>query len=188
MAAKALLFGILLIVLGVATFVATIGPDDVDATAKAIDHGGSLTSAIDKDAKAIGEHADNAADRAGETIRTGEVQPVPPKYKKTALIPAFFGLALALCGSLAFKDSRKKHAMHAAAMIGLLGCLGALAMVAKELVRLVSEGGSLKRPIAFGSQCVMAALCGVFLFLCIKSFIAAKKARLAAADGQNKSL
>jgi hypothetical protein len=183
MAVKAIIFGVLLIVLGIGSFVATIGPGDVDATAKAIDRGGNLTKAIEKDAKAIGEHLDNAAERAAESIRTGEAQPVPPKYKVTALIPAFFGLALVVCGALAMKESRKKHAMHAAAMVGLLGFIGAFVMVVKELVRVMSDGGPLKRPTAFWSQCAMAALCVVFVVLCVQSFIAAKKARVAAQAG-----
>ena len=121
MAVKAIVAGLLLIVLGVGALLATKGPDSVDATSKVLKDGGNLGDAISKDSKAIGDHLDAAADRAAETLRTGEVQRVEPKYKKTALIPAAFGLALLLCGALALKESRKKHAMHAAAMVGLLG-------------------------------------------------------------------
>src|SRR5947209_20632878 len=46
------------------------------------------------------------------------------KVSPTALIPAFFGAVLAICGLLAFKDNLRKHAMHAAAVVGLLGALG----------------------------------------------------------------
>jgi len=181
MAAKAIIFGVLLIVLGIGSFVATKGPDDVNATARAIDKGGSLGEAVEKDAKAAGEHLEQGLDRVAETLRTGEVQPVPPKFKFTALLPAFFGAVLAVAGALALKESRRKHAMHAAAAVGLLGFLGSFGMVMKELVRVISDGGPLKRPVAFGSQLAMAVLCAVFVFLCVRSFIAARKARQNAA-------
>lgn len=178
MASKSIIFGILLIILGLATFVATKGPDDVNATANTLRDGGKLSDAISKDAKAIGDHLEAGIDRAGETLRTGEIQPAPKKYKFTALIPAGIGLLLVVCGALAMNESRKKHAMHAAAMLGLIGCAGALFMVSKETLRLINDGGSLQRPIAFWSQVAMALLSGVFLFLCVRSFVQARKARL----------
>ncbi len=49
----------------------------------------------------------------------------PDKQSVTALIPAFFGAALIVCGLLAFAKKWRKHAMHAAAGIGLLGFLAA---------------------------------------------------------------
>src|SRR5262249_47139153 len=42
-----------------------------------------------------------------------------PPY--TALIPAGFGLVLAILGVLARKDNLRKHVMHLAAMVGLIG-------------------------------------------------------------------
>ena len=48
------------------------------------------------------------------------------KLPITALIPAFFGAPLLVCGLIAMRENLLKHAMHAAAMIGLLGSLGGL--------------------------------------------------------------
>ena len=42
----------------------------------------------------------------------------------TALIPAFFGLPLGLLGIVARKDHLRKHAMHAAVLLGLVGFVG----------------------------------------------------------------
>src|SRR4051794_7576716 len=50
----------------------------------------------------------------------------------TALIPAFVGAPLALCGLLALKESLLKHAMHAAAMIGLIGFLGGVGRIVSK--------------------------------------------------------
>jgi hypothetical protein len=90
----------------------------------------------------------------------------------TALIPAFFGLGLAVCGGLALKDHLRKHAMHLAAMIGLIGCVGGLVMVILTLTK-----GEIERPVAFGMQIGMAVVCAVFVGLCVKSFIDARVRR-----------
>lgn len=90
----------------------------------------------------------------------------------TALIPAFFGGPILLLGALALKDSLRKHAMHLAVMIGLLGCLGAIANV----VRVLMKGDEIK-PVAFGMTIAMGVVCGIFVVLCVRSFIQARKAR-----------
>jgi hypothetical protein len=77
----------------------------------------------------------------------------------TALIPAFFGVPLALLGLLALKDSLRKHAMHLAAMVGLLGFLGAAGSLINKL------------------QALMAIVCAVFVGLCVRSFIQARRSR-----------
>ena len=91
---------------------------------------------------------------------------------KTALIPAYFGAGLIVCGLIAKNEKLRMHAMHVAALIGLVGCLGGLVMVVLVFVR-----GNEFNPKSNGGQLAMAALCGAFLFLCVKSFIAARKAR-----------
>jgi hypothetical protein len=96
----------------------------------------------------------------------------------TALIPSIFGLLLVIAGALARKESRRKHAMHAAAMVGLLGFLGS----ASGLLQLPAllGGEDLARPAAVWSKSAMAVLSAVFVGLCVKSFIEARKARKAA--------
>jgi hypothetical protein len=92
----------------------------------------------------------------------------------TALIPAFFGLPILLLGSLALKDSMRKHAMHLAVMIGLIGFVGGIV----NGVRVVLKG-PIEKPIAFGITCAMIVVCGLFVALCVRSFIQARKARTA---------
>ena len=109
---------------------------------------------------------------------TSDVQPPP----MTALIPAFFGAALIVCGALAFKDSLRKHVMHLAAMIGLLGAVGGF----MPLIRQYSKTGAFDptKPSAIAGE-LMIAICVVFVGLCVNSFIQARKSRQAStAAGQ----
>ena len=86
------------------------------------------------------------------------------------------GAPLIVLGLLALKESLLKHAMHAAAMIGLLGLLGAVG----DLVRRLIKGIAIEGPAGF-SVVAMLALCGVFVALCVNSFIQARRRRRAAA-------
>lgn len=97
------------------------------------------------------------------------------KQSGTAFIPTGFGLLLLVCGVLALNEARLKHAMHGAAMVGLLGFLGAGGMAIKKLV--TGDTATLALPM----QAMMAVVCGVFVGLCVKSFIDVRKAREAAA-------
>jgi uncharacterized membrane protein len=99
----------------------------------------------------------------------------PPEHLSgTALIPAYVGAALVVCGLLALKDSLLKHAMHGAAMIGVLGLAAALG-------RLLAKGYD--KGIGGVSLVLMAVLCGVFVALCVNSFIQTRRRRRAAATG-----
>ena len=91
----------------------------------------------------------------------------------TALIPAFVGLPLALLGVVALNDGLRKHAMHAAALIGLLGFIGAARGFAKLPAFLT--GGEVERPVAAYVQIAMSLVCLVFLVLCVRSFIKARR-------------
>jgi hypothetical protein len=95
----------------------------------------------------------------------------------TALIPAFFGGAYCICGLAAMKPSLLKHAMHGAAMLGVLGFFGTVPGVIKLLKW--AGGTAPERPAAVVSQSFMCALSVVFVALCVRSFIAARKARQA---------
>lgn len=103
---------------------------------------------------------------------TSEVQPPP----MTALIPAFFGAALILCGGLAFQVKFRKHVMHAAALVGLVGALGGF----MPIIRQISKTGDFdptKKSAVSGE--LMILVCVVFVGMCVNSFIQAKKARKA---------
>ncbi len=89
----------------------------------------------------------------------------------TALIPALFGLVLIGLGLVARKDHLRKHAMHAAAAVALLGFAGA----AIPFLRGIMAG---RTDVAVLSQGAMAALTGVFVALCVKSFIDARRSRV----------
>jgi hypothetical protein len=93
----------------------------------------------------------------------------------TALIPAAFGVVLALLGVLARNEGMRTHAMHGAAMVGLLGFLGS----ARGLLRLpaLMSGGEVARPAAVVAQSVMALLMLLFVGLCVRSFINARVRR-----------
>jgi hypothetical protein len=92
------------------------------------------------------------------------------RVSTTALIPAYFGAALGLLGRLARREHLRKHAMHGAAMVALVGLAGALFSLFRAPL------GS-RSPVAEGAQALMVLLMGVFLVLCVRSFVAARRAR-----------
>lgn len=97
----------------------------------------------------------------------------------TPLIPSAFGLVLAVLGLIAMKGgSARKHAMHVAAMFGLLGFLGGLRGVS-QLPALFSASTEGDGPAASAVwlQVGMAVICAVFVGLCVKSFIDARRNR-----------
>lgn len=105
-------------------------------------------------------------------IATGSAHP-------TSLIPCWFGLVLAICGSLANTDDTKKRmiVMHIAVTIGLLGFLFPAVMAIKDVVQ--AHGAPLAHPAAVEEQAAMAVICLVFVVLCVRSFIAARRGRTA---------
>lgn len=96
-------------------------------------------------------------------------------YSHTALIPSAWGVVLVVLGLLALVERWKKHAMHAAAMLGLIGMIAPAVMATKTLL-----AGNPKGTQAPYFQIAMAVFCAMFLAVCIKSFITARKARKAA--------
>jgi multisubunit Na+/H+ antiporter MnhF subunit len=102
---------------------------------------------------------------------------VTGSHAPTALIPAFFGLILAILGFLAITDDAKKRMlfMHIAVTLGLLGFLG----TAKSIYDYIEMrmGRQFPHPIAVEEKAAMAVLMLVFVVLCVRSFIAARRAR-----------
>jgi len=117
----------------------------------------------------------------------------------TALIPAFAGLLLLLCGVIALKPSLRMHAIHGAVLIAILGFAGSVPGVI-NLIKLTTEGtqtltqeqrtemnvkddqvvltsGKAIRPVASQVQAGMAGLLLPYIVLCVKSFIDARRAR-----------
>lgn len=88
----------------------------------------------------------------------------------TALIPAFAGVPLLICGWIGRRDHARKHAMHAAMVIALLGVvlpLGRLIPVS------IKDGFVLDSKS--GTMIGMSVLSLVLLVLGIRSFIAARR-------------
>lgn len=94
----------------------------------------------------------------------------------TAMIPAFFGVPVALLGWMASNPARRKLAMHIAVVLGLLGLLG----TARGLSGLPAVfAGEAERPAAVISQSAMFVASLLFVILCVRSFIQARKAQAA---------
>jgi hypothetical protein len=100
----------------------------------------------------------------------------------TALIPTWFGLALAVSGLLANTEDAKRRMlwMHVAAALGVLGFLGS---ATRAIIVLMRAHGVLAVTEAFAvwDQLVMALICLALVLLCVYSFTAARKARINAA-------
>jgi hypothetical protein len=95
----------------------------------------------------------------------------------TALIPAWFGLALGIFGFLAMSDneSRRKLFMHINVTIGLLGFLGGAAEAIRGYVHPALTGTESDHRIAFFAKLIMAGLLLIYVILCVRSFIAARR-------------
>ncbi len=95
----------------------------------------------------------------------------------TALIPAAFGLIYYVLAALGHKEEFRKHAMHILSIIALLGMLG----TARGFFDLVTfnTGGADSMPLATISKGLTFILNLVFLVAAVRSFIAARRARLA---------
>jgi predicted membrane-bound spermidine synthase len=96
----------------------------------------------------------------------------------TALIPAWFGLALGIGGFLAISPSerRRKLFMHINVAIGLLGMVGA-AVEALRGYGSARAAGIAPDHIALASKLTMAGLLLIYVNMCVRSFIAARRAR-----------
>lgn len=96
----------------------------------------------------------------------------------TALIPTWFGLALGIFGFLAISpnESRRKLFMHINVTIGLLGFVGAASEAIRGYLHAASNGIE-PDLIAFASKATMAGLMLIYVILCVRSFISARRSR-----------
>ena len=97
------------------------------------------------------------------------------------MIPAYVGVVFVALGAAAFVGSIRKHVMHAAAALALLLAFACLLMGAPKLIQ--HAAGTLPattavRPLAWWGQVGLAVILGAFEALCVRSFIAARKARM----------
>ena len=98
----------------------------------------------------------------------------------TALIPAAVGMIFCVFGMLASSPQPKKRMlwMHVAVTFALLCFLGTI-RADVDVFRL-AHGASFAHPVAIEEKAAMSLLCLLFVLLCVRSFIAARRTRLAA--------
>ena len=96
----------------------------------------------------------------------------------TALIPAWFGVALGFGGLLAISpsESRRKLIMHINVTVGLLGLIGAAAEVGRSYASAIAKGHA-PDPIALAAKLTMAGLLLIYVILCVRSFIQVRRSR-----------
>lgn len=94
----------------------------------------------------------------------------------TALIPAVLGLVLAVLGVVGAQESRRMMAMHIAVLVAVIGIIGSVGGLT-SLPDLLS-GNDVERPWAVGVQSIMTIVLVVYVALGVRSFIAARRARV----------
>ena len=105
-------------------------------------------------------------------VHTGSTHP-------TALIPGIFGLFFISFGVMANSENPKKRMlwMHISVTVALLGFLGTIP--ADIATIRIARGMVLPHPVAVLEKGAMSLLCLLYVLLCIRSFIAARRTRLA---------
>jgi len=96
----------------------------------------------------------------------------------TAMIPTWIGLVLAVSGLLALNPARRMLWMHIAVTVGLIGFLGTIPGVIGVVK--MAMGSTVARPTAAIYQSITWLICLIFVGLCVRSFIAARRARVSA--------
>ncbi len=97
------------------------------------------------------------------------------KHAPTALIPAYVGIVLGVLGLLARTENQKRRmlTMHIAVTLGLLGFLG----TAKSIWDFIQmeRGRIFARPVAVEDKAVMSTMLLIYVLLCVRSFIVARR-------------
>ena len=99
-------------------------------------------------------------------------------HAPTALIPTYFGILLGIFGLLAnTRDSKRRMLfMHIAVTIGLIGVIFPGYRGGSDFIA-STRGQAVLRPLAMKEELAMAGICLVFVVMCVRSFIAARRAR-----------
>ena len=91
----------------------------------------------------------------------------------TSYIPSFLGLPILIFSYLAIKfDAKKKIYMHIVVLFGLIVFFGGL-----DFLRSILTGSAFENTWADISKLLMLLTGSIFTFLCIKSFIHARKSK-----------
>ena len=114
-------------------------------------------------------------------ILTGVVAYAEAGHHPHSFIPVGFGLLLAIFGALANTPDAKKRMlfMHIAVTVGLLGFFGTIPGIIAVIRRAAGQIVASPAHDAAIVQTVMGTICLVFVALCVRSFIAARRSRLA---------
>ena len=96
----------------------------------------------------------------------------------TALIPTWIGILLAILGVLANSPDPKRRMlfMHIAVTVGLLSCIATFYGGIINYIQMM-QGKIFPYPAAVESKAIMSLLMLVFVLLCVRSFIVARRAR-----------
>jgi len=96
----------------------------------------------------------------------------------TALIPTWFGLALVVGGILAVSpiEGRRKLFMHINVTIGAVGCIGGFVEALRGYGAARSAGIDPDMK-ALAAKLAMAVLLLIYVNLCVRSFIQARRSR-----------
>ena len=96
----------------------------------------------------------------------------------TALIPTWFGAALGMFGLLAMSpdEGRRKLFMHVNVTLGLLGFVAVGAESIRGYIH-AKNAGMQPDMIALASKLTMTGLLLIYVILCVRSFIAARRSR-----------
>jgi hypothetical protein len=107
------------------------------------------------------------------------------RAETAALHPAGIGVLLVVCGLLADTEDAKKRMlwMHIAVTLGLIAFLTTGVRVVIALVK----GTAGVNPLGFDERAVIAVVSLVYVGLCVRSFVAARRARLAEVGRQRRS-
>jgi len=107
---------------------------------------------------------------------------VTGRHAPTALIPAYVGIVLGILGLLARTENPKRRmlVMHIAVTLALLGFLG----TAKSIWDFIQmeRGRVFARPVAVEDKAVMSVMLLIYVLLCVRSFIKARRDREVAAS------
>jgi fucose 4-O-acetylase-like acetyltransferase len=105
-------------------------------------------------------------------VETGSAHP-------TALIPAAIGLLFVLFGAMANTENSKRRMlwMHISVTVALLVFLG-MVPAAIDTIRL-SRGVSFPHPAAVVEKGALALFSLIYVLFCVRSFVSARRARLA---------
>lgn len=101
-------------------------------------------------------------------------------HAPTSLIPAVFGASLIVLGVLANTNDtkRRKLFMHIAVTVGLVGFLFPFIRSVGGAIKLL-KGETVLHALAVEESMAMALICLLYTALCVRWFIAARRARAA---------